>query len=752
MAHEQDGEDEGYTIEKLNKLAAESEACDQDVVAEMKSNTLLISGQHYKRISKGLSRNLSDRGVDKSKRLRLIKNHTAKGVSDIKDILASMTPGVIPYPQNEHEASHSKAAELAKVIWDDGRQKNRFDDQIESFRNSFVTLGEVASKVYFDPTGGGLKGFEQATNEFGQPLFKDQAGQVTIEPKAKLLDQMTGMTIDGPDHELVPDEARPVFRPLIRISKIAPYDLRRPKNSISMKDAPYLIELRMESCDDLKARVKAAKGLTDEEKEERCSWITDGGKTPTKIFDGTTGSFQDSEGQCLVREFYFRQSPKFPKGHYFITVDKGILFSDPLPFGEEGEIAYPIKWEPYEFYEGSARGFSPIKKIRPCQAEINRCASSISETQLLMGSDKVVLQKGAKFSPGVTLPGMRAYHTTGEAQIVPGRSGDQYTGYLEYNVEELYRLLNIPENSNPTSQSFDPKAELFKKQSQKARFTEAAGRFARFLRSNCESYLFFAQKYADELELQKVVGNSLAVDIAEFQNIDRITFKVKLLEVGDDLESAMAKTLELDTILQYAGKDLDKDTLKMILTQYPVINKTQAFKHLNMDIKNIESDILALDRGEYRPAQKYDDHPTFIKHFSAHMRERGFQLLPEQVKGMYQKRIQEHETFVAQQAEEIKRAQSAFIPSGGALVKTDFYVNPDPTNPAKAQRAMFPTEALEWLRKQLEAQGSTQAMMQAFASQGAAAETAAMIAPESPPSIENAMPTNMPMMPNQGGF
>lgn len=754
MSDIMDDEKQAYTIEKLEKLFTESESCDTDVFNEMKSNTLLVSGKHYQKIQRGLSRNLQARGTDRAKRLRLVKNHTAKGISDIKDILASMTPGVMPYPQNEHEASHSKAAELAKVVWDDGQQKNKFEDLRELFRNSFVTLGEVASKIFYDPTGGGFKGFEQAVDkETGAPLFKDPMGQVTTQPKAKVkqtvTDPLTGMIseveVDGAAHELLPDETKPVFRPKIKICKIDPYNLLRPKNATSIKTAKYLIERRMEDIDELKARVRAAKGLSDEEKQVRLEAIVESGKTPMKIFDGGSGSFQDSEGQCMVKEFYFRQSMEFPKGHFFICVEKAILFEGDLPFGEEGEDAYPIKWEAYEFYEGSSRGFSPIKRIRPCQAEINRCASSISETQVLLGSDKVILQKGAKFSRGVDQPGIRAYHTTGEAQVIAGRDGGQYTSYLEYNVEELYRLLGIPENANPISQNFDPRAELFKKQSQKARFTEAGGRLARFFKANCEAYLFFSQKYADQLELNTILGTALAVDAAEFKNVDRISYKVKLLEVGDDLESAMAKTLELDTILQYAGKDLDKDTLNIILSQYPVVNKTQAFKHLTMDMKNIESDMLALDRGEYRPAMEYDDHPTFIKHFSSRMRERGFQLLGKDVKVMYEKRMNEHKTFIAQQAEALKRAQSEFIPSGGFLAKCDVYWNPDPSNPTKQERLSLPSESIMWVKKQLDAQGTTQEMMQSIGT-GPAAEVANMISSEGQPQ------NTMPMPINQGGF
>lgn len=717
-------EENKYSIEKLNKIYNESESCDRDIFAEMRSNVLLMSGQHYKKISSGIDRNLRGLNVDKSKRLRLVKNHTAKAMSDIKDIFASSSPSFIPTAANENEASHSKVAELAKVALDDIKKKNNFEDLVEKFRNSFVDLGEVGSKVYYDPIGGGFKGYQQAVNEFGEPMFLDPNGQPTNQPG--LIDPLTGQMLQ--QFEMMPDETKPIFKGKIVTEKIEPYNLLRAKNSTSVKTSKHLIYRKMVDLEDAKAIINAS-DMSDEDKEEKLKWIDESGETTYKIFDGASGGFTDSKGQTMFREYYFRQSPEFPKGYFFITVEKGILFEGELPFGEYGEEAFPIKWELYENSEGSARGYSPIKKIRPNQIEINRCSSSISETQLLHGRTKVVVNNAGKFSRGATHPGLDVYHVTGSGSVTvsDGKSGEQYLGYLEFNINELYSLSKIPENANPISENFDPKAELYKRQAQKARFSEPSQRFARFLKANQETALFFTQKYADQIELENILGPSLSTDINEFKNADSLCKKITLKEVTEDADSALAKTLELDTILQYAGKDLDPDTLGIILTQYPMINKTQAFKHINLDLKNVMSDILAMDRGEQRPANKYDKHEVYIKHLSSRMKEKDFARLPEQIKGLYQQKIKEHEEFITMMAQEQQRAQAGFIPTGGALVKTDYYVNHDPTNPAKAMRAMFPTEALAWLQKKLDEQGTTQDLMNSFGNQGAMTDVAGML-------------------------
>lgn len=701
-------QEDKYSIEKLNRLYTDAESCDKDIFAEMRSNVLLESGLHYKKVSRGLDRNLRSLNVDKTKRLRLIKNHTAKGISDIKDIFASCTPSFIPYPANENEASDTKIAELAKTVLEDIKKQNNFDDLIDQFRDSYIVLGEVCSKVFLDPNGGTFKGYQQAVNELGEPMYLDPNGEPTTEPG--IIDEITGQVIQP--FELMPDKTRPIFNGKITIEKFEPYNLLRPKGAKNIKSAKYLIYRKMVEIEDAKAIIRNS-DMDDNEKEEKLKWIEEAGETTYKIFDSSNGTFKDSEDQVMFKEYYFRQSPEFPKGYFFITVDKGILFEGELPFGEYGEEAYPIKYESYDTYDGTVRGFSPIKKIRPNQLEINRCASSISETQLLHGRDKVIVNNAGKFSRGATHPGLDVYHVNGPGSVTvsQGKSGDQYLGYLEFNIAELYNLLKIPENNNATSQNFDPKAELFKNIKQKSRFTLPMSKFSRFLKSNINTALFLAQKYADQIEIESILGKTQGMDANEFKQLDSICKSVTLKEVVDDLDSAMAKTLELDTILQYAGKDLDEDTLGTILSQYPVLNKTQAFKHINLDLKNVQSDILALDRGEYRPANKYDRHEVYIKHLSSRMKEKSFMLLPQEIQGMYEQKIKEHEEFIAMIAQEQQRAQAGFIPSGGALVKTDYYINPDPSNPAKAMRAMYPTEALAWLDKKLKEQGTTQELM-----------------------------------------
>lgn len=461
------------SIEQLNELYEKADAADKKVFAEMRSNILLVSGSHYNKVSSKLDRNLEQMGVNKDKRLRLTKNHTQKITSDLKDIFISQASSFKPVPRNEGETSDTKAAEITDAVWTWGSEKIEWNDMVDRQVNSFVDIGEVASKIFHDPNKGDIKGYKQATTEDGIPLFKSALGEMTTES----FDMLTGA-----QNEPLADKSQPVFSGQTIVEKLYAFNLLRCPSAQRMKDSPYLIYRHMKS-------VKEAKLLAkDDEVKDK---IAEGANRTYKIFDSTSGEFYDSKDQVMVREFYFRPCHDYPRGYYYITTDTAILDDGEIPFGDLGEIAFPIKHAGYDIIETSPRYSSPIRPLRPYQAEINRTASAISETQITLGSDKLILKTGGSLSKGVEMSGMRSYHVSGpDPMVIPGRSGDQYVGHLQNQIQEMYQVARIPENVAASAQVTDIKAELFKSVKQKSRFTRQQARLERFLRRPLEHGCF----------------------------------------------------------------------------------------------------------------------------------------------------------------------------------------------------------------------------------------------------------------------
>jgi hypothetical protein len=209
--------------------------------------------------------------------------------------------------------------------------------------------------------------------------------------------------------------------------------------------------------------------------------------------------------------------------------------------------------------------------------------------------------------------------------------------------------------------------------------------------------------------LISAVGRREFIDIAEFKNSDDIGYQIEIEPQTDDIETKMGKQLALNHVIQYAGQQLGPDAIGKIIRTMPYTNQEEATSDLTLDYDNATSDILALDRGEPRPANKHDNHKYVISRLINRMKQGDFKFLPEDIQGMYEQKLQEHEQKEAEQQQAIQAAQAGFIPTSGYLVVCDLYV-PDPNDAGNktGRRARLPYDSLKWLLEKLQQQGSSQ--------------------------------------------
>ena len=350
----------------------------------------------------------------------------------------------------------------------------------------------------------------------------------------------------------------------------------------------------------------------------------------------------------------------------------------------------------------------------------------MAEHQITIGDDKVFYQVGSKPSTGSSTPGVRNATYVGTPPIVvPGRSGDQYAEYISQNIAEMYQIADIAELDKEINGQLDPYTMLFRSIRQKQKFSFYAEKFEQFLVKVHETALNLFKRYATEHIFIPVVGKNERVNMQDFKNSSDIVWEVKIEPMTDDLETKMGKQLTLNHILQYIGPQLDKKDIGKFLRLSPYLNTEKMFQDLTSDYDNAVNDVLALDRGQYPPTQQYEDHDYAVKYLVNRMKQPDFRYLPPQIQQMYEKKKQEHEAAIAIQLQKVKQAESEFIPSGGYLTVCDLYV-PAPGNPGKTQRVKIPSEALAWLLKQLETQGTTQQMIQDIGNQQVSADIAGL--------------------------
>ncbi len=672
-----------HTPQELAKIYTDADSVDRNTFAEMRSNVLIVAGEHYaKKGSKFWNRIKDDKSLSEETKLRIVKNHTQKITKNIANQIVAQAPGVMAAPQNEKERKDQKAAELAQSVWLDGKRKNNLSEKIPSWVDSMVVISEVHTKTFFDPNKGTLKGYEQEVDDNGYLVFKDRQGQKTLQPA----DMM------GQPHEPMQSK-NPIMSGQLVIKDYYGFNVLRAPEAQTFEESPYTIIRSMVDCDEVLAMIPEDK----KELREKVKKEADG---TYQIFDTSSSNYSTTTNQCLYKEFYFRPCLRYPKGYFYHMVASEVLFEGELPGG-----AWPLNSACYETIPTNPRGIGPVRVMKPIQLEINRTSSKIAETHISLGDDKVIMKKGSKLEPGATLPGMRGVTVSGpDPTILPGRDGAQYVPWLQMNIDELYKIMDQDELNAPESGQLDPMAMLFRSGQQKQKFKRNVGRFERFLSRQMEIYLELARFYLSEEDLIPIVGKGETVNISEFKNTDPLCYLIKAEAISEDIESRVGKQMAMQAVLQY-GQQLSREEIGQAIRNMPYGNGEQLFADLTLEYDNATNVILALDRGQQPIFNARDKHEYMISKISKRMREPDYELLAPEIKAAYEDRIAMHQKQIEANAEQLRLMESKLIPTSGPLVGIDFYVA-DPKDPSKSRRAKLPTDAVRDLIEKLEQQGT----------------------------------------------
>jgi len=659
----------------------------------MRSNILLAAGDHYNRRASRFYKRIRDsRELSNEQKLRLTKNHTQKICKTYANNILSANPGIGFSPKDEKSLHDQKVADIHHSVWRDAYERYYLQDKMDDWADSFTTVGEVAVKLFWDESIGDLKGFDPQ------------------------VDPTTGESLLNEVGEEIPDEKKPIFGGEFVWEEVYGFNLLRPPECKDMRKAEWLGIRKMMDRDELLRKFKNNPQLQ--------SYIRSDADDTYVVFDPLNGGYKKSNKQTMIREYYYRPSLLFPQGYFYITTKEGILAEGELPGG-----LFPIVFATFDKYPTTPRGRSIVKTIRPYQAEINRAASKMAEHQITLGDDKLLIQNGTKVSAGSSLPGIRSVNYTGEKPtILGGRDGSQYLNYMTSQITELYQVCMVQEDSEEKSDNkLDPYVLLFRSAKQKKKFQRYIGRFEKFLIELCKLYLDLAKLHFPDDMFIMAAGKNEQINIEEFRQYPSTSYELKVEAQSEDIETKLGKQIVLNHTLQYVGSQLGKDDIGKLMRQMPFANFDESFSDFTMDYDVSVNDMLQLDRGERPAINQYDNHIYMIKRLTQRMRKADFRFLPAIVQKNYADKVALHQQFEAKNAMAIQRAQSGFIPTDGALIAVDFYVNaPNSTGGVKQQKAKIPYFAIDWLLKQMESQGASQEAL-ASMSQGAQAQVADMV-------------------------
>jgi hypothetical protein len=686
------------SVEKLNELYRKAEDADKELYSEMRSNVLMVSGKHFERTSKKIWNRMVDARVDSQTKIRLVRNHIHKIARTISNEIIAQAPWVKAVPHAESELADQKAAEIANSIFEDAKHRYRLHQKVRDWVDDFVDLGECAMILRFDKDKGDVVAYEQATNDDGDLLYTGVDGEETNLKHTVHRDEL-GNTLGVTPHEPL-SSGVPIYSGDFVFETILPFNLLRDNQCESMQDARWFIIRKMLDLEDAKNLCS-----NDEDKKK----IAEGSESTFKVFDAQSGTYQEQEGKVLLKEIYFRPCKQYPNGWYCFYTQEVKLTEGELPFG-----IFPICWAGFSKIQTTPRAHSIIRNLRPLQANVNQLASQQVMHQLTVGDDKLILTGGSKIEKGADFPGIRTLKVSGAPpQILEGRTGSQFVDALNAVIQEMYNIADLDYVKEDRNVQLDPNSMLFRSMRHKKKFVLYAETIEQFLIDVFTLYTRMAQKYLPEDRVIRMIGKRETVNVPEFKQAKDLSYTLKAEPASEDLDSMLGKSLQIQNILQYVGKQLTPEQIGLIINEMPFVNGDQIFSELTMDVKNADSDILALDRGEPVPARANENHKYIIKRLNNRMKARDFITLDPNIQALYEQKLSEHQQMEAQELSKLKAMESEMIPTGGGLIGCDIFTEaPNSRGGTKQVRLRLPQEAIMWLTKMMDQQGIAKAQFE----------------------------------------
>jgi len=551
------------------------------------------------------------------------------------------------------------------------RDRYRIKEKIRQYASDFSDIGEVCVVVKWDPMKGDFKGY------------------------APKLDEETGAPILDETGAAVTDETSPQFGGGFVFERAYGMNVLLHVGATTMRDSECYIIRKMVDKKLLQRRYK--------DDTDKLRYIDSASGEDYIVFDPSRGSYDKTKDQCLVREYYYQPGEEYPEGYFYITTSAGILEEGKLPGG-----IFPVIWAGWDEFQNSLRGRSWIKQARPYQAEINRAASSMAMQQITLGDDKVLYQAGTKLSTGALLPGVRGVTFQGAMPtILPGRDGSQYMTYVDSQIQEMNTVLMLPEEGEETPANLEPTALLYRDVKAKKKFSQYQEKFEQFLLDFWETTLQMARFYYDDEMIIHAAGKDEIINIDEFRQTTPLQYSIRLEPQEETADVLLGKYLTYTNILQYAGKNLERDDLGKLLSNMPFLNEKDTFSDFTVDHEVVTNDMLAMERGVPRePSPKVD--PAYSsRKVTLRMRQPSFEFLPPEIQQLYQAYYQRCTELEAEALQAEQALKNEFIPVGGAMVACDIYI-PNEEDPSKApKRARIPYQAVDWLIQRLDQQGAS---------------------------------------------
>ena len=678
-----------HSISELTQLFKTGYEIDTPLFREHRTNAMLFNGNHYGKKTQQFDRQYrQQRGKYDTQAIRITENHLNKIISMRASALKALVPDVTVRPKNFGEFGDQKRAELHKSILEDWKHQSGFKEEEVRMIKEWMIYGELAVKVFWDE-GEGRRLPDLYVTELEAEFDKiDEEGIEGVEVQI--------------DADNIKTKKITRFEGRVTAEVIYPFDLIRDPCAESFKKAQWVCVKKLVDPDFLKRHFK--------QDDPRYKAVTEKSTDKYNTFR-VNGEYTKTENKTLIKEFFFKPSYRYPNGYYYIVAgaeSDTILWEGELPGG-----IFPIEILGYDEISTSPRHSSLIRHLRSNQLQVNLLKSKSVQTILSSGMDRVFINKGSKLSkPLKGSDGISVYEYTGTPPITEqGRVGEQFINVINMNIDQMYQKGNVQEAFEQQNKQVDAHTALFQSARQKATYNDYVCKYENFLKNVYMKVLKLTKMYMKDEALVYIAGSDEQVNIPEYKTMDDLGFEIAAEQQSMDAESKLGRALDIQKVLQY-GANFDGAQLAALVKHMPYLNNEAVLETFPgyVDYQNALNDICRIDRGDQSVLniRRYENHDYMIQALTARSKKPDYEFLPEQVKQLYDLKIQAHEQIKVEQIQQQRSMEADFIPTGGALLKVEgLFVNDGLTarGQPKVRAVRIPQESLDWLQERLKVQG-----------------------------------------------
>jgi hypothetical protein len=606
---------------------------------------------------------------------RPVTNYLFDIYQTLKSYLIQNKPRSTVVP-NTQDYKDKQAAKLANLVCETNWERLKEDKNYESAAAAGVAYGTVFKKTYWDISTIQMARVPRVEE---QPVQDPTTGAILGYEEKEVVDPMTG--------DVVYDEM-----PLgdVNTCVVEPYRIAIDPIATDLHVARWVMEYSIQPMGWVKETygregdgytglvdtVKAEKMLSPELQRFYALKTSSGTQTPGNL-NVNSGSDEMVEDAVVLKEYYERPSPKYPKGRLVAVANNVVLYAGDSPYsGPELGDWHPYSEFRWEIVPGRFWGKSPIDACVEIQKQINSIDAAIILTRKTMAIPQklVPTDSGIKRGEWTGRPGQEIHFRPGgtpPSTIPPAGVDPQVWKEREQKLEDLKNIsgaIDILKGDRPPGVTAASALEmLFEVGTGKLR--PVLDRWKVFVESDQKKGLrLTAQRYkeprpefirmlaAKNKELpEETINNFLGTDLYDNCNVK--------IEAGSNIPKLQsAEKALLIQLAQIGTLNLEDPANKL------EFNKRMGVLGFDNEVgpdhrrAEYENDVMndAARTPDRRPVMLVDDqHQIHIDVHTRRMKEPSFLDQPQEVQDAYMMHVEEHKQ--AENQQKLMEAQEAAV-------------------------------------------------------------------------------------------